>query len=75
MTVVKLDPDQQRATTEQQKFIEILAGDLKFDRAARNAHITLALGRKITFLDELTKSEASKVIFIFKEFKTFSDTE
>jgi hypothetical protein len=53
-------------TQAQLHYIECLAIDLCFDRHTRNAHISSIIDREIKYLDELTKSEASKVIEQFK---------
>ncbi len=62
-----------KATAEQRRFIEILAGDLKFDRHQRNAHVNAIINRgidkRIMYLDELTLAEASLVIERFKDWK------
>jgi hypothetical protein len=51
-----------RATPKQIKTIEELSVDLTFDRQKRNAHVSQIIERKISYLDELTIGEASKVI-------------
>lgn len=59
-----------RATDKQQLYIEQLAIDLNLTRDSRNAYICdLLSGRIITYLDELSKREASQVIEYFKELK------
>ena len=59
-----------RATTRQIDYIMILANDLGFDLKRRQAHTRELCKRRITFLDELTKSEASNVIMKFLEWKS-----
>jgi len=58
-----------RATQAQQDFLEILFGDLGFNRTERNDWITETLGREIKYLDELTLPEASRIIEQLKEQK------
>jgi hypothetical protein len=64
-----------RATVRQIDFIELLANDLTFGRTKRNAEISNLLQRKIEYLDELTKSEASTVIIKFKERKEHRNSD
>ena len=59
-----------RATTRQIDYIMILANDLGFDLKRRQAHTRELCKRRITFLDELTKSEASSIIMKFLEWKS-----
>jgi hypothetical protein len=56
-------------TTKQREYIEILTNDIGYSRHQRNAHINDLIFRKITHLDEMTKSEASIVISDFKRIK------
>lgn len=51
-----------RATPEQVRYIEILAGDLGLDRIRRNFMCSRIVEHEVKFLDELTLGEASKVI-------------
>jgi hypothetical protein len=57
------------ATAAQMNYLEILFGDLGFDRAARNAFMSQELGRHIRFLDELTVGEARRMITELKKRK------
>ena len=57
------------ATEAQIKYIECLAIDLGFDRRSRNAYVSDAVGRTVSFLDQLTVSEASKAIDYLKRLK------
>lgn len=50
----------------QTEYIEILAIDLGYNRAQRNDAIASILYRKISYLDELSSPECSKVIDEFK---------
>ena len=62
-------PDVVRITPKQMSFIEAMTIDLKMTRASRNNHILGIINRPITYLDDMTVGEASKVITRFKEFK------
>jgi len=55
------------ATDKQIKYIECLAIDLALDRKTRNLFAGDVVGRDIRYLDELTVSEASRVIDNFRE--------
>ena len=57
------------ATKKQQDYIQILSDGLEFDRKTRNTQISYLIGRAISYLDELSKPEASIVIATFKKFK------
>ncbi len=52
------------ATFPQRKFLEILFGDLQFNRG--NAWLTREAGRPISYLDEITTQEASRFIEALK---------
>lgn len=56
-------------TQAQMDFLEILFGDLGFNRAQRNDWMSGALDREIKFLDELTLPEASELIQTLKGMK------
>lgn len=56
-------------TPRQNEYILALCIDLQLSRTARNVLLTEKCGRAIQFLDELSLSEASKVIEYFKELK------
>lgn len=58
-----------RATQAQIDFLEILFGDLGFNRAQRNDYLSEDLGREVKFLDDLSVGEASKLIEDLKERK------
>lgn len=62
-------PPASHATNRQVSYIEVLAIDLRFSCASRNNHILAVVGREIKYLDDLTVSEASKVIGKFKEWR------
>ena len=57
------------ATVAQTNFLEILFGDLGFNRKQRNDWLTAEAGRTITYLDELTIGEASHFIEKLKDRK------
>lgn len=57
------------ATSKQINYLEILFKDLGFDRTGRNAFISTELNRPVRFLDELTSSEASRIITGLRERK------
>lgn len=57
------------ATAKQQEYIEQLSIDLQFDRKQRNAHCSVIIGRNISYLDAITKDEASQIITVFKQWK------
>lgn len=61
------------STAPQINYIECLSIDLGFDRPTRNAAVGDIVGRTVRFLDELTLTEASKVIEDFKARKEGSD--
>jgi hypothetical protein len=58
-----------RATQAQIDFLEILFGDLQFNRAQRNDYLSERLEREVKFLDDLSIGEASKLIEELKEQK------
>lgn len=62
-------PPRQVPTNAQISYIESLAIDLKMTRASRNAHILGIIRREVKYLDDLSLSEASKVIGKFKEWR------
>lgn len=62
---MKLD-EFHRATSEQIRYIEILANDIRLNRIQRNDFVSLRVGRNIKYLDELTKLEASTIIAALK---------
>ncbi len=57
------------ATEPQVSYIETLAIDLGMERTRRNKWISLFLNREILFVDELSKSEAMRVISRMIEMK------
>ena len=60
----------ERATAAQVKYLEILFNDNGFSmKEQRNAYLSAEFSRRIKFLDELTKDEASRIINILKEMK------
>jgi hypothetical protein len=69
------------ATQKQQDYIEILCNDVGLDtRAKRNDFISIRIGRKIQFLDEIWKHECSALINELKQMKesqktTFEDID
>lgn len=50
------------ASAKQQNYLDILFSDLGFNRLTRNAFLSRELGRTISYLDELSSSEASAMI-------------
>ena len=50
-------------------YLSILFNDLLYDRLHRNDKLSGTFGRKICFLDELTKQEISAMIEILREQK------
>lgn len=59
--------------SKQLNYLEILFKDLGFERQARNAFLSSELGRPVRLLDELTSSEASRIITSLKERKEEAD--
>lgn len=57
------------ASQKQQLYIEQLAIDLGLTRIQRNDRIRSIIGIEVKFLDELTSSEASRVINHFRDVK------
>jgi hypothetical protein len=58
------------ASPKTREYLEILFNDCCFiDRIQRNVWISLEIGRRIKFLDELTQAEASILIKKLKEIK------
>ena len=57
------------ASEKQQQYIEILLNDLGFKPKEADAFITELIGREHTFLDALSKSEASNVITALLQYK------
>jgi hypothetical protein len=51
------------------EYLTILFNDLLYDRLHRNDKLSETFGRKIKFLDELTKQEVSEMIEILREQK------
>lgn len=47
---------------DQEEYLEILFGDLGYNRLARNAFLSEKFGRQIRFLDEMNSREKSEVI-------------
>jgi predicted LPLAT superfamily acyltransferase len=67
--IINWDLNNVRASKAQIEYIECLAIDLCLDRERRNSHVSTIIARKIEYLDQLTKSEASTVIEHFKLWK------
>ena len=58
----------ERATTAQRDYLEILLNQRGYsERVQRNAWLSAETGKEINYLDELTKSEASRLIDLLKE--------
>ena len=58
----------ERATTAQRDYLEILLNQRGYsERVQRNAWLSAETGKDIHYLDDLTKSEASRLIDLLKE--------
>jgi len=58
----------ERATTAQRDYLEILLNQRGYsERVQRNAWLSAETGKDIHYLDELSKSEASRLIDLLKE--------
>ena len=66
---MKIETSNEEITRKQYNYIEILVIDLCFTRRERNHHFNTITGRQISFIDDLTKAEASKIISTFKKWK------
>lgn len=62
------------ATESQVSYIETLAIDLGMERSRRNKWLCSFLNREIRFVDELSKTEASRVISRMIEMKENRET-
>lgn len=54
--------DNTKVTEAQIKYIESLLIDCEYTRGQRNGLLAVVTGRRVRYLDELTRKEASKVI-------------
>ena len=58
----------ERATPAQQRYLTELLDDHGFrERVQRNAWLSAETGKEIHYLDDLSKSEASRMISLLKE--------
>lgn len=58
-------PKPEMATPAQCEHLDRLSNDLRYNRALRNLNISELVNRKITYLDDLTLTEAMTVIAEF----------